>query len=464
MTDCSTTEPASLSVVPLNMSRGNDFVCKVEVVQYIDFLSLISLRGVSKHIRDVIDKSPEDIDYWRSLCNSYFFYAGVYSFIAAAPFVRMDYKKYFFSELWSIRDKWELSSSENGASSGQEYKIRVANRFRPGVISSEKVCLPLHQFLKVKRHQKQQQNKAATEEGDSSLLVGEADPEEFVDPLLGTLMKDPVRLGTSGRVVDRAVAVQCVLRGGRDPFDGQRLTAAMLVPQPELAERILEFRRRKQQLDVSVGRDELKPLVDDQEVDADLLEALMEVERMNSAARRAASEAAIDEAHTDNHEDNGVAGIAAGPEVGDGEGGAAMEAVDPAAIAAEEILQAHILEAQVASMHIANGVDPSGGEHYNPISRKVERAGIVEVNDRTSCVTMHVPGAGVRPFHYAAVHKGDATQQQVYSKSAQDAVAAALNGLNACIMCYGQTGMLLRMTFIIEVSRPNPCQSHLHIN
>jgi len=433
-----------LSVVPSNTSRGNDFICKLEVVQYVDFLSLVSLRSVSKHIRDVIDKSPEDIDYWRSLCNSYFFYAGVYSFIAAAPFVRMDYKKYFFSELWSIRDKWELSSSDNGASTGQEYKIRVANRFRPGVISSEKVCLPLHQFLKVKRHQKQQlQNKAASEEGDSSLLVGEADPEEFVDPLLGTLMKDPVLLTTSQRVVDRSVAVQCVLRGGRDPFDGQRLTAAMLVPQPELAERILEFRRRKQQMDVSVGRDELRPLVDDQEVDADLLEALLEVERMNSAARRAASEAAIDETHADDHDGDAGAGVAAaGPEVGDGEVGAGMEAVDPAAIAAEEILQAHILEAQVASMHIANGVDLSGGEHYNPISRKVERAGIVEVNDRTSCVTMHVPGAGVRPFHYAAVHKGDATQQQVYSKSAQDAVAAALNGLNACIMCYGQTGML----------------------
>jgi hypothetical protein len=78
--------------------------------------------------------------------------------------------------------------------------------------------------------------------------------------------------------------------------------------------------------------------------------------------------------------------------------------------------------------------------HYNPISRKSERAGIVEINSETSTVCMHVPGAGVRPFHYTAVHKGEASQQSVYEKSAQEAVTAVLNGFNACLMCYGQTG------------------------
>ena len=411
------------------------FLCHPEILQFVDFPSLVNLRAVNKHVRDAIDKTPEDLDYWRSLCNSYCFYAGVYSHTATAPYLQMDYKKYFFSELWDIRDKWAISgSSESGISGGQEYKIRVANRFRPGVISSDKVCLPLHQFLKVKRHQKAQGDPATHR---SDILVGEADPEEFVDPLLGTLMKDPVLLTTSGRVVDRAVAVQCVLRGGRDPFTGQRLAASMLVPQPELAERIQEFRRRKQLVDVSVGRDELAPLVDSQEVNQELLDALLEVERMNTAARRAASEAANEENSdpaTSNVPSDATA-PGAGPEV-ENEGVAV--AVDPAALVAEEILQANILEAQVTSANTASSADVEG--HYNPISRKVERAGIVEVNDRTSCVTMHVPGAGVRPFHYAAVHTGEATQQQVYRRSAQDAVAAALNGFNACIMCYGQTG------------------------
>ena len=422
------------TLVPSVVSGRGDLICKPEVLQYLDFTSLVHVRSICKTFRDVVDKSPEDIDYWRTLCNAYCLYAGVYSYSATASNVYMDYKKYFFSELWAIKGKWAVNA-ETGTSSGQEYKILVANRFRPGVISSDKVCLPLHQFLKVKRHQNALKNGSNDLKGGSSdILVGEADPEEFVDPLLGTLMKDPVLLTTSQRVIDRSVAVQCVLRGGRDPFDGQRLTMAMLVPQPELAERIQEFRLRKQQFDVSVGRDELKPLVEDNEVDADLLEALLEVERMNTMARRAASEAAKDETSDDlaGHED----GVAAGPEVP--EAGQDDAAADPAAAVAEEILQANILEAQVMAANTASVQTAEG--HYNPISRKVERAGIVEVNDRSACVTMHVPGAGVKPFHYSAVHKGDATQQQVYEKSAQGAVAAALNGFNACIMCYGQTG------------------------
>ena len=50
-------------------------------------------------------------------------------------------------------------------------------------------------------------------------------------------------------------------------------------------------------------------------------------------------------------------------------------------------------------------------------------------------------GSGVRPFHYTNVHTSSAEQHEVYGKSAQDAVASVLNGFNACIMCYGQTGM-----------------------
>ncbi len=36
-------------------------------------------------------------------------------------------------------------------------------------------------------------------------------PEEFLDPLLSTLMKDPVRLPTSGNIVDRSTITQHLL-------------------------------------------------------------------------------------------------------------------------------------------------------------------------------------------------------------------------------------------------------------
>lgn len=42
-------------------------------------------------------------------------------------------------------------------------------------------------------------------------LVEDA-PDEFLDPIMGTLMKDPVRLPTSGQIVDRPVIARHFLR------------------------------------------------------------------------------------------------------------------------------------------------------------------------------------------------------------------------------------------------------------
>ena len=45
---------------------------------------------------------------------------------------------------------------------------------------------------------------------DMDALTAEA-PDEFLDPLLSTLMRDPVRLPTSGNVVDRSTISQHLL-------------------------------------------------------------------------------------------------------------------------------------------------------------------------------------------------------------------------------------------------------------
>lgn len=62
-----------------------------------------------------------------------------------------------------------------------------------------------------------------------------------------------------------------------------------------------------------------------------------------------------------------------------------------------------------------------------------------------SHVLMFYPGIGLRPFEfekvYGAPQRAHAdTQLRVYEGSARAAVAAALNGLNACVLFYGQTG------------------------
>ncbi|CAG0913717.1 unnamed protein product [Notodromas monacha] len=68
-------------------------------------------------------------------------------------------------------------------------------------------------------------------------LVADA-PEEFLDPIMSTLMKDPVRLPTSGNIVDRPTIARHLLSDQSDPFNRQPLTMDIVEPVNDLRERI----------------------------------------------------------------------------------------------------------------------------------------------------------------------------------------------------------------------------------
>nr|XP_053775922.1 ubiquitin conjugation factor E4 B isoform X2 [Desmodus rotundus] len=73
-------------------------------------------------------------------------------------------------------------------------------------------------------------------------------PDEFRDPLMDTLMTDPVRL-PSGTIMDRSIILRHLLNSPTDPFNRQTLTEAMLEPVPELKEQIHAWMREKQNSD-----------------------------------------------------------------------------------------------------------------------------------------------------------------------------------------------------------------------
>lgn len=54
-------------------------------------------------------------------------------------------------------------------------------------------------------------------------------PDEFKDPLMDTVMSDPVLL-PSGLVMDRSVIMRHLLNSSTDPFNRQHLTEDMLKP------------------------------------------------------------------------------------------------------------------------------------------------------------------------------------------------------------------------------------------
>ncbi|EGD73293.1 hypothetical protein PTSG_05009 [Salpingoeca rosetta] len=89
--------------------------------------------------------------------------------------------------------------------------------------------------------------KAAHEE----MQTEEADlgdiPDEYLDPVMYTLMKDPVKLPSSQTIMDRSVIIQHLLSDPTDPFNRSPLSADDLVPVPELKAEIDEWLAAKKQ-------------------------------------------------------------------------------------------------------------------------------------------------------------------------------------------------------------------------
>lgn len=86
---------------------------------------------------------------------------------------------------------------------------------------------------------------AATEAMDTEEVLGEI-PEEFLDPIQYTLMKDPVILPSSRITVDRPVIQRHLLSDTTDPFNRSQLNVDMLIPNIELKARIEEFVRSQE--------------------------------------------------------------------------------------------------------------------------------------------------------------------------------------------------------------------------
>ncbi|CAL5370702.1 unnamed protein product [Camellia sinensis] len=86
---------------------------------------------------------------------------------------------------------------------------------------------------------------AASEAMDTEATLGEI-PDEFLDPIQYTLMKDPVILPSSRITVDRPVIQRHLLSDTTDPFNRSHLTSDMLIPDTELKAKIDEFIRSQE--------------------------------------------------------------------------------------------------------------------------------------------------------------------------------------------------------------------------
>jgi ubiquitin conjugation factor E4 B len=81
-------------------------------------------------------------------------------------------------------------------------------------------------------------------EGGGEGDAGDA-PDEFLDPILATLMADPVLLPDSRVTVDRATIERHLLSSATDPFSRAPLARHQLQPDGELRRRIEAWRAQR---------------------------------------------------------------------------------------------------------------------------------------------------------------------------------------------------------------------------
>lgn len=74
--------------------------------------------------------------------------------------------------------------------------------------------------------------------------IGDA-PEEFLDPIMSTIMDDPVVLPSSGITLDRSTIARHLLSDQTDPFNRSPLTMEMATPNVDLKNKILEWRAKR---------------------------------------------------------------------------------------------------------------------------------------------------------------------------------------------------------------------------
>lgn len=70
-------------------------------------------------------------------------------------------------------------------------------------------------------------------------------PDEFLDPIMSTLMRDPVILPSSKITVDRSTITRHLLSDQTDPFNREPLRIEQLVSDEELKKKIDEWVKEK---------------------------------------------------------------------------------------------------------------------------------------------------------------------------------------------------------------------------
>uniref|UniRef100_A0A0G4I7F4 Kinesin-like protein n=1 Tax=Chromera velia CCMP2878 TaxID=1169474 RepID=A0A0G4I7F4_9ALVE len=391
------------------------------------------------------------------------------------------WRRTFREDLYPLRNIWTETGDPQRRRPSQksqqstDFRMQVVVRVRPvserdqrdaSKDTKKKFLLPLHQRL---QFAKKSQNSealptslsesspasASTDALSSSRLLQSlagSPPPDLLDAMTGRLMHVPVRLPSSGKIMDLQTVMQCLEKRKEDPFTGHALLPESLRPDPELQNRLNEWRSTHAEGGAESFHERCGLAVSDLGAAAEglwgaltpeLLSAYFEAQRLKKegarqlellspeAERGSRAAGASSSASTAATGEQGGEGEGGGGAVEGGEGGEGVESASVGVVAGR---------GDGGRKKEEGGKDAKGDVKESEDAEERQRDSARVVSLQPCCVVMHVPGAGLRPFAFVRVFSPDSSQETVYRETGLRAVVSALNGVNACLLCYGQTG------------------------
>ncbi|EXJ85294.1 ubiquitin conjugation factor E4 B [Capronia epimyces CBS 606.96] len=137
----------------------------------------------------------------------------------------------------SDKENFILAVARDGRSYKPDNFVAAGNVLRKFVLKSPEELARWNQLIEKIAKVKEEDDAADADLGEI--------PEEFLDPLMYTLMEDPVRLPVSKIVIDRSTIRSHLLSDPHDPFNRMPLKIEDVIPATDVKEAIEKFREEK---------------------------------------------------------------------------------------------------------------------------------------------------------------------------------------------------------------------------
>ena len=241
-----------------------------------------------------------------------------------------------------------------------------------------------------------------------------------------------MKLPSSGAVVERSAALAHLRRSPTDLLDGTPLTPAQLVEMPGLKADIVAWHKAKEETDKDLDKVKRSVIVKDLVegggnggLPPEVLEALLEAERLEALSKTAEDAAALDSKAKAQRRINRLLngeGGEEGDEEGDDEGDDDEDNEDENEDAAEDEKNAQASASELtggledAESYVKQVEKELGTEAAEEAREAMQRHGGMQrdgprlLGTDPGRVVMFVPGQGVRPFPFSRVFPGDAQQ------------------------------------------------------